>query len=68
MLSAYSARRDEKKSIWFFYIGYSNHMFGRKEMFSELEKTFNSKVKFGNESVVPVRSKCKISIELKDKS
>ena len=43
-------------------------MFGRKEMFSELEKTFNSKVKFGNESVVPVRSKCKISIKLKDKS
>ena len=43
-------------------------MFGRKEMFFELEKTFNSEVKFGNESVVPVRIKCKISIKLKDKS
>ena len=66
MLLAYSVGRDEK--IWFFYIGYSNYMSGRKEMFFELEKTFNSEVKFGNESVVSVKSKCKISIKLKDKS
>ncbi|KAI9196368.1 hypothetical protein LWI28_023326 [Acer negundo] len=46
----------------------SNHMCGRKEMFSELDETFASEVKFGNNSKVPVMGKGKISISLNDGS
>lgn len=37
-------------------------------MFFELDKTFNSEVKFGNDTIVPVKDKGKILIQLKDRS
>ena len=57
--------KDENKITWLLDIVCSNHMCGRKEMFFELDKTFNSEVKFGNDTIVPVKDKCKISIQLK---
>lgn len=43
-------------------------MCGKKEMFSELDESFVSEVKFGNDTKVPVMGKGKISIQLKDGS
>ena len=35
------AMKNENNSIWFLDIGCSNHICGRKEMFSELDEAFN---------------------------
>lgn len=43
-------------------------MCGKKEMFSELDESFVSEEKFGNDTKVPVMGKGKISIKLKDGS
>ncbi|KAI9185791.1 hypothetical protein LWI28_010684 [Acer negundo] len=53
---------------YFLDTGCSNNMCGRKEMFSELDETFASEVKFRNNSKVPVMGKGKISISLNDGS
>ncbi|KAK0576845.1 hypothetical protein LWI29_024227 [Acer saccharum] len=68
LLLACNIAVDDAKYKWFLDTGCSNHMCGRKEMFSELDETFTSEVKFGNNSKVPVMGKGKISISLKDGS
>ncbi|TXG50951.1 hypothetical protein EZV62_023475 [Acer yangbiense] len=68
LLLACNVAVDDAKYKWFLDTGCSNHMCGRKEMFSELDETFTSKMKFGNNSKVPVMGKGKISISLKDGS
>ncbi|KAK0583215.1 hypothetical protein LWI29_034678 [Acer saccharum] len=68
LLLACNVAVDDAKYKWFLDTGYSNHMCGRKEMFSKLDETFTSEVKFGNNSNVLVMGKGKISISLKDGS
>ena len=43
-------------------------MCDRKEMFSKLDETSNSEVKFRNGTTVPIKGKYKISIKFKDES
>lgn len=43
-----------------------NHMCGSKESISELDESFSSKVRFGNDTRLPVKGKGKISTRLKN--
>ena len=43
-------------------------MCGREEMLSKLDKTFNLEVKFGNDTIVPIKDKGKIFIQLNNGS
>ena len=65
---ACSVAEENHKNKWFLDTGCSNHMCGKKEMFSELDESFVSEEKFGNDTKVPVMGKGKISIKLKDGS
>ncbi|KAK0591034.1 hypothetical protein LWI29_034729 [Acer saccharum] len=56
------------KNKWFLDTGYSNHMCGEEEMFTQLDESFTSSMKFGNDTMVPVMGKGKIFITLKDGS
>ena len=58
----------KKKSTWFLDTIYSSHMCGREEMLSKLDKTFNLEVKFGNDTIVPIKDKGKIFIQLNNRS
>lgn len=46
----------------------SNNMCGKKYMFSKLDETFDSEVKFQNNTTVPIKGRGKISLKLKDRS
>ncbi|TXG70958.1 hypothetical protein EZV62_005893 [Acer yangbiense] len=68
LLLACNMAEDGAKNKWFLDSGCSNHMCGEKEMFTQLDESFTSSVKFGNDTTVPVMGKGKISITLKDGS
>ncbi|KAI9174950.1 hypothetical protein LWI28_025246 [Acer negundo] len=59
---------DRAKNNWFLDSGCSNHICGENEMFTQLDKSFTSSMKFGNDTTVPMMGKGKISITLKDGS
>ena len=46
----------------------SNHMCGKNELFSSLEETVKSSVKFGNNANIPILGKGQITIRLEDGS
>ncbi|KAF7838842.1 Retrovirus-related Pol polyprotein from transposon TNT 1-94 [Senna tora] len=54
------------ENVWYLYTGCSKHMCGKKELFSSLDESFNSLVKFGNNTNIPILGKGQISIRLKD--
>ncbi|RDX73099.1 hypothetical protein CR513_47338, partial [Mucuna pruriens] len=54
--------------IWYLDTGCSNHMCGKKELFSSLNETVKSTVKFGNNTNIPILGKGRIAIKLKDGS
>ncbi|KAG6490390.1 hypothetical protein ZIOFF_051686 [Zingiber officinale] len=56
------------ENVWFLDTGCSNHMCGRRELFSELDESIQSEVTFGNKTKVPILGKGKIYIQLKDGS
>ncbi|BAU00899.1 hypothetical protein VIGAN_11003500, partial [Vigna angularis var. angularis] len=58
----------EDENIWYLDTGCSNHMCGKKELFSLLDETVTSTVKFGNNSDIPILGKGQIMIRLKDGS
>ena len=45
-----------------------DHMCGEKELFSSLDETVKSTVKFGNNSNIPILGKGRVAIRLKDGS
>ena len=53
-------------NIWYLDTGCSNHMTGRKELFSQLDETSRGEVNFGNKSKIPVMGKGNINIKSKD--
>ena len=53
-------------NIWYLDTGCSNHMSGRKELFSQLDETVCGEVNFGNKSKVLVMGKGNINIKSKD--
>ena len=63
-----STSEESMKNDWFIDSGCSNHMCGKKEMFSDLDESFHASVRFGNNEKVPVLGKGKIRIILQDGS
>ncbi|XP_075488040.1 uncharacterized protein LOC142527188 [Primulina tabacum] len=59
---------EDQKNIWFLDTGYNNHMRGRQELFTKLDETVRSEVKFGNNTMIPVSGKGEINIIAKDGS
>ncbi len=59
---------EDQKNICFLDTGCSNHMCGQKELFSSLDETLRSEVKFGNSCIVPVMGKGHIHINARDGS
>ncbi|GKV49915.1 hypothetical protein SLEP1_g56638 [Rubroshorea leprosula] len=51
---------------WFLDTGCTNHMCGKKEFFVDLDESYRSKVKFADESTLPVMGKGRILIKLKN--
>ena len=47
-------------------IGYSNYICGKKKLFSELDKSIEGEVKFGNNNTLPMFVIGKILIAVKD--
>ncbi|KAG6530437.1 hypothetical protein ZIOFF_012676 [Zingiber officinale] len=45
------------ENVWFLDTGCSNHMCGRRELFSELDESIQSEVTFGNKTKVPILGK-----------
>jgi len=51
---------------WYLDTGCTNHMYGQKELFVDLDDSFRTKVKFGDGRFVPVTGKGRILITLKN--
>ncbi|KAK2971871.1 hypothetical protein RJ640_000888 [Escallonia rubra] len=46
-----------KKNVWYLDTGASNHMCGRKELFTDLDETIKGEVTFGDSSKIPMKGK-----------
>ncbi|KAK2980917.1 hypothetical protein RJ640_001701 [Escallonia rubra] len=55
-----------KKNVWYLDTGASNHMCGRKELFTDLDETIKGEVTFGDSSKIPMKGKGKLMITLKN--
>ena len=40
--------KDNKEAMWYLESGYSNHMCGKREYFSNLNENFKDSIKLGN--------------------
>ncbi|KAG6488357.1 hypothetical protein ZIOFF_049600 [Zingiber officinale] len=49
-----------QRHVWYLDTGCSNHMSGEKDTFSDLDETFRSSVKFGDNSTISVMGKGKL--------
>lgn len=67
LLFTCDAAMENQKNIWYLDSGCSNHMCG-EELFSNLDDTFRSEVRFGNNVKVPIMGKGTIKIKAKDGS
>lgn len=56
---------EKKNDTWFLDSGCSNHMTLKKEIFIDIDTSFNSKVKMGNGDVVDVKGKGSVGVEIK---
>ena len=54
--------------MWYLDTGCSNHMCGEKKAFSDLDESFCSSVKFGDNSTISVMGKEKVTIQTKGNS
>ncbi|XP_071940242.1 uncharacterized protein [Coffea arabica] len=68
LLFSSSTSKESMKNDWFIDSGCSNHMCGKKEMFSYLDESFHASMRFGNDEKVSVLGKGKIRIILQDRS
>lgn len=57
-----------KTKIYGFWIQAIVIICGRKKLFFKLDETFDAKVKFWNNTMIPINGRGKISIRVKDKS
>ncbi|KAK2969266.1 hypothetical protein RJ640_006259 [Escallonia rubra] len=53
----YRGNEECKKNVWYLDTGASNHMCGRKELFTDLDETIKGEVTFGDSSKTPVKGK-----------
>nr|XP_027067693.1 uncharacterized protein LOC113693337 [Coffea arabica] len=63
-----STAEESMKNDWFIDSSYSNHICGKKEMFFDLDESFDASVRFENNEKVHVLGKGKIRIILQDGS
>ncbi|KAK2993694.1 hypothetical protein RJ640_027046 [Escallonia rubra] len=62
----YRGNEECKKNVWYLDTGASNHMCGRKELFTDLDETIKGEVTFGDSSKIPMKGKGKLMITLKN--
>ncbi|XP_068666404.1 uncharacterized protein [Aristolochia californica] len=61
--------KDETQpNMWYLDTGSSNHMCGENETFSDLNESFRSSIKFGDNSTISVMGKGKVTIQTKGNS
>ncbi|KAK2976468.1 hypothetical protein RJ640_003077 [Escallonia rubra] len=53
----YRGNEECKKNVWYLDTGASNHMCGRKELFTDLDETIKGEVTFGDSSKIPMKGK-----------
>ncbi|KAK2965354.1 hypothetical protein RJ640_013817 [Escallonia rubra] len=53
----YRGNRECRKNVWYLDTGASNHMCGRKELFTDLDETIKGEVTFGDSSKILVKGK-----------
>jgi len=68
LLLVYDERMKNKENMWYLDNEASNHMYGDKEKFMELDEAIRGNVTFANHSKVAIKGKCMILIKLKDGS
>jgi hypothetical protein len=61
-------KEETQQNMWYLDTGCSNHMCGDKEAFSDLDESFRSSVKFGDNSMVSVMGKGKVTVQTKGNS
>ena len=66
LLLACKEAASDKESVWYLDTGASNHMCGRKEMFTKLNEIVKGKVSFGDNSKILVKGNSTILIHLKN--
>ena len=57
---------EAKENIWYLDTGSSNHMCGNKDLFSELDESFHSSARFGDNTKIEIMGKGKVPIRTKD--
>ncbi|XP_020272099.1 uncharacterized protein LOC109847272 [Asparagus officinalis] len=65
VLLTYQEYESKNQDIWYLDSGASNHMCGIKKFFTELNKTMQGDVTFGDQSNIPVKGKGKIMTQTK---
>jgi len=65
LLLAFKEDEGGQTDTWYLDTGASNHMCGRKEMFTELDEKIKGKVSFSDNSKILVKGKGTILIRLK---
>ena len=68
VLTTSHAATDNNNDQWLLDTGCSNHLSGKKELFSDLDESYHTSVKLGDNSKLEVLGKGKIAIRLKDGS
>ena len=65
LLMAYvDIKEVDREELWFLDSGCSNHMCGKKEMFTDLDDTFRKSVKLGNNSSLAVLGKGNVRMKV----
>ena len=64
LMAFVNSKEAAMEHIWFLDSGCSNHMFGKKNMFFDLDSNFRESVKLGNDSSINVQGKGKIQMEV----
>ncbi|XP_028085883.1 uncharacterized protein LOC114286853 [Camellia sinensis] len=57
---------ENQNNVWYLDSGASNHMYGKRELFVELDETIQAQVSFGDSSMTPVKGRGNILIKLKN--
>ena len=64
LMACVDVNKDNKEDMWYLDSGCSNHMYGKKEYFSNLNENFRDSVKLGNNSSMAVMGKGNIRLQV----
>uniref|UniRef100_A0A803PAK3 CCHC-type domain-containing protein n=1 Tax=Cannabis sativa TaxID=3483 RepID=A0A803PAK3_CANSA len=68
LLMVCHVKEETQQNMWYFDTGCSNHMCGDKKAFSEMDESFRTTVKFGDNSTISVMGKGRVTIQTKGNS